>query len=89
MYCGAPPGRPRRRIERSSDGFRLNELIASNLCASQFLDFEVGDKREIQGDEWVVVGRFDQGQEKAVRANPTLGRKTVSSSPSRRSGGSE
>lgn len=40
----------------------LNELIASNVCARQFSDFELGDKREIQGIDWVVVGRFDQGR---------------------------
>jgi putative ABC transport system permease protein len=40
----------------------LNELIASNLCARQFSGFKLGDKREIQGIDWVVVGRFDQGQ---------------------------
>lgn len=40
----------------------LNEMIASNLCARQFSGFELGDKREIQGIDWVVVGRFDQGQ---------------------------
>ncbi|MFZ0499123.1 MAG: ABC transporter permease [Steroidobacteraceae bacterium] len=40
----------------------LNELIASNLCARQFSGFELGDRREIQGINWIVVGRFDQGQ---------------------------
>ncbi len=40
----------------------LDEMIASNLCARQFSGFELGDKREIQGIDWVVVGRFDQGQ---------------------------
>jgi len=40
----------------------LNEMIASNLCARQFYGFNLGDKREIQGIDWVVVGRFDQGQ---------------------------
>jgi putative ABC transport system permease protein len=40
----------------------LNELIASNLCARQFSGFALGDRREIQGIDWVVVGRFDQGQ---------------------------
>jgi putative ABC transport system permease protein len=39
----------------------LNELIASNLCASQFSGFELGDKREVQRIAWVLVGRFDQG----------------------------
>jgi len=40
----------------------LNEIIASNLCARQFSGFKLGDEREIQGIDWVVVGRFDQGQ---------------------------
>jgi len=40
----------------------LNEMIASNLCARRFYGFNLGDKREIQGIDWVVVGRFDQGQ---------------------------
>ncbi|MGH8201151.1 MAG: ABC transporter permease [Steroidobacteraceae bacterium] len=40
----------------------LNELIASNLCARQFSGFALGERREIQGIAWVVVGRFDQGQ---------------------------
>ncbi|HEY6516757.1 MAG TPA: ABC transporter permease [Steroidobacteraceae bacterium] len=40
----------------------LDELIASNLCARQFPGFALGDRREIQGIAWAVVGRFDQGQ---------------------------
>lgn len=40
----------------------LNEMIASNLCARQFSGFELGDKREIQGIDWIVVGHFDQGK---------------------------
>ena len=39
----------------------LNELIASNQCAEQFSGFELGDKRQVQGIDWAVVGRFDQG----------------------------
>lgn len=39
----------------------LNEVIASNLCARQFSGFGLGDKREVQGINWTVVGRFDQG----------------------------
>src|SRR4029077_3791221 len=40
----------------------LNELIASNSCARQFTDFEIGDRRSIRGTDWTVVGRFDQGK---------------------------
>jgi putative ABC transport system permease protein len=36
-------------------------MIVSNPCTRQFSGFEVGDKREIQGIDWVVVGHFDQG----------------------------
>lgn len=39
----------------------LRELIASNTCAHQYRDFDVGDKRVIQGTEWRVVGNFDLG----------------------------
>ena len=39
----------------------LDEMIASNLCARELSGFELGDEREIQGVDWVVVGRFDQG----------------------------
>jgi putative ABC transport system permease protein len=40
----------------------LHELIASNYCAHQYQDFGVGDKRVIQGVEWLVVGNFDLGR---------------------------
>lgn len=40
----------------------LDEMIASNRCARQFSGFGLGEKREIQGIDWVVVGHFDQGQ---------------------------
>jgi putative ABC transport system permease protein len=39
----------------------LRELIASNYCAHQYDHFNVGDKRVIQGAEWLVVGNFDLG----------------------------
>ncbi len=39
----------------------LHELIASNYCARRYENFAVGDKRVIQGGEWVVVGNFDLG----------------------------
>lgn len=40
----------------------LHELIASNYCAHQYEHFSAGDKRVIQGIEWVVVGNFDLGR---------------------------
>ncbi len=40
----------------------LRELIASNYCARQYEHFGVGDKRVIQGGEWLVVGNFDLGR---------------------------
>jgi putative ABC transport system permease protein len=40
----------------------LRELIASNYCAHQYQHFSVGDKRVIQGVEWLVVGNFDLGR---------------------------
>jgi putative ABC transport system permease protein len=40
----------------------LLELIASNYCAHQYQHFSVGDKRLIQGVEWLVVGNFDFGR---------------------------
>lgn len=40
----------------------LRELIASNKCARQFSDFNVGDQRHIHGGEWRVVGTFDVGR---------------------------
>jgi len=40
----------------------LLELIASNYCAHQYERFSVGDKRLIQGVEWLVVGNFDLGR---------------------------
>lgn len=39
----------------------LHELIASNKCARQFLNFAVGDKRVMRGTEWRVVGNFNLG----------------------------
>jgi len=40
----------------------LRELIASNYCAEQYQQFEVGDTRTIQGRDWRVVGTFDLGR---------------------------
>lgn len=40
----------------------LRELIASNYCAHQYQHFGVGEKRVIQGTEWLVVGNFDLGR---------------------------
>lgn len=40
----------------------LHELIASNYCAREFQNFGVGDKRVLQGGEWLVVGNFDLGR---------------------------
>src|SRR5579872_3712458 len=39
----------------------LHELVASNPCARQFTDFEVGSARPIHGSDWTVVGLFDEG----------------------------
>jgi putative ABC transport system permease protein len=38
----------------------LQELIASKAC-SQFVDFELNDKRSLHGMEWPIVGRFTEG----------------------------
>lgn len=40
----------------------LDEMIASNGCARLFSGFGLGDKREIQGIDWVVVGHFNLGK---------------------------
>jgi putative ABC transport system permease protein len=40
----------------------LRELMASNTCVQQLVDFAVGDKRVMRGGEWVVVGNFDLGR---------------------------
>jgi putative ABC transport system permease protein len=40
----------------------LRELIASNTCVRKFADFAVGDKRQMRGGEWQVVGNFDSGR---------------------------
>jgi putative ABC transport system permease protein len=39
----------------------LHEIIASNKCARQFSNFNVGDTRVMRGSEWQVVGNFDLG----------------------------
>jgi len=38
----------------------LHELVASRDC-SQFVGFELNDKRPLRGADWVIVGRFTQG----------------------------
>lgn len=40
----------------------LPELIASNACNRQFIDFELGDQRALRGGNWTIVGHFDQGR---------------------------
>ncbi len=44
----------------------LRELIASNVCARQFVDFEVGAHRPMRGGDWQVVGNFDVGRAQGV-----------------------
>ena len=44
----------------------LHELIASNKCARQFLNFAVGDKRVMRGSEWTVVGNFEVGRSEGM-----------------------
>ena len=40
----------------------LHELTANNPCVRQFTGFAIGDKRDIGGADWTVVGHFDQGE---------------------------
>ncbi len=40
----------------------LHELVASNTCARQFADFDIGARPSIEGDRWTVVGHFDLGR---------------------------
>lgn len=40
----------------------LRELIASNQCVEKFANFARGDKRNLRGGDWEVVGNFDTGQ---------------------------
>src|SRR5215510_2077271 len=63
----------------------LQELIASNSCDRQFVGFGIGDRRQIHGSDWPVVGHFEQGhaQECIVYADAetlmtTFGRRTYS-----------
>jgi putative ABC transport system permease protein len=44
----------------------LHELIASNVCARQFENFVVGDKRPMRGGEWLIVGNFDMGRAEGI-----------------------
>jgi putative ABC transport system permease protein len=39
----------------------LHELIVSNSCARQFDGFAIGDARPLRGNDWRIVGQFDQG----------------------------
>jgi putative ABC transport system permease protein len=64
----------------------LHELVASNACRRQFIGFELGDRRLIRGNDWTVVGHFDQGRAQncvvhadAETAMSALGRTTYSS----------
>lgn len=41
----------------------LNELIANEVCARQYREFAVGDKRPLHGGDWVVVGHFSLGND--------------------------
>ena len=40
----------------------LHELITTNACVRQFEGFELGAKREVRGNDWTIVGHYDQGQ---------------------------
>ena len=44
----------------------LRELIASNFCARQFENFGTGEKRVMQGGQWLVVGNFDLGNTEGI-----------------------
>ncbi|MFC4307972.1 ABC transporter permease [Steroidobacter flavus] len=46
----------------------FHELIASNKCARQFMNFGVGDQRVMRGSEWTVVGSFDLGSSEGMCA---------------------
>lgn len=39
----------------------LHELIASNLCAREYVGFGIGEHRSLRGSDWTIVGHFDQG----------------------------
>lgn len=39
----------------------LHELVVSNPCVRTFTGFGLGEKREVHGIDWSVVGHFDQG----------------------------
>jgi putative ABC transport system permease protein len=40
----------------------LHEMIATNGCVRQFNGFELGDKREVRGVDWTVVGHYEPGR---------------------------
>lgn len=39
----------------------LRELIVSLPCNRQYVGFEMGDRRNLHGTEWTIVGQFDRG----------------------------
>lgn len=39
----------------------LHELVVSNPCVRTFSGFGLGEKRDVRGLDWTVVGHFDQG----------------------------
>lgn len=43
-------------------GRGLHELIASDSCVRQFTGFEIGAGRPVHGEEWPIVGHFNDGQ---------------------------
>ena len=40
----------------------MHELVVSNICTRVFAGFGVGDRRQIRGMPWTIVGRFGEGQ---------------------------
>lgn len=44
----------------------LHELVASNKCTQEFADFAVGDRRQMRGGEWLVVGNFTLGRSEGI-----------------------
>jgi putative ABC transport system permease protein len=40
----------------------LHELIASTVCAREFTDFGLGERRSLRGFDWTVVGLFEAGE---------------------------
>jgi putative ABC transport system permease protein len=44
----------------------LRELIANNLCVRKYVNFAVGDQRNMRGGDWRIVGNFNIGQAEGV-----------------------